>query len=317
MQQLQIEEESYLLSPETISTASSSGEDGLSTFQLQLSKLNAFLVECQIQPLAGPWSMNWSDASARTRRRYTERTSEIISSFLTVVYPKSSVELWNALQSSKAVNRILGSESASLSSEDDYLEALAEAYKSAASWDTRRQVLSVMTGVASYKAIAEHIPGLTQYRYSIANLHRQKYGRAVPVPHQHAQRLRIDKQQLDHFLSFITSPHLVQDLLFGEKSLKLSNGQYVVVPNVIRALIPQRIVKQYVQYCSEINFVPFSERTMLRILSQCSASVRKSLQGLDYFAAEGAKAFDDLCAILESALALEFPRKGWQHCKRL
>ena len=54
MQQLQIEEESYLLSPETISTASSSGEDGLSTFQLQQSKLNAFLVECQIQPLSGP-----------------------------------------------------------------------------------------------------------------------------------------------------------------------------------------------------------------------------------------------------------------------
>ena len=29
----------------------------------------------------------------------------------------------------------------------------------------------------------------------------------------------------------------------------------------------------------------------------CSATVRKSLQGLDYIAADGAKAFDDLAAI--------------------
>ena len=33
---------------------------------------------------------------------------------------------------------------------------------------------------------------------------------------------------------------------------------------------------------------------MLRILAKCKASVRKSLQGLDYFAAEGARAFEDL-----------------------
>lgn len=41
---------------------------------------------------------------------------------------------------------------------------------------------------------------------------------------------------------------------------------------------------------------------MTRILSECNASVRKSLQGLDYFAAEGAWAFNDLSAVLEQAL---------------
>lgn len=44
--------------------------------------------------------------------------------------------------------------------------------------------------------------------------------------------------------------------------------------------------------------MPFSERTMLRILSKCTASVRKSLQGLDYIAAEGAKSFDDLSELI-------------------
>lgn len=190
----------------------------------------------------------------------------------------------------------MGSESVQLSSDNSYLEALAEAYMNAAGWDTRRQVLSIMTGVASYREISRHIPELTQYRYTMANLHRLQYGRATPVPvHiRHVPGLQIDKRQLDHFLTYITSPHIVQDLPFGEKTLKLSSGQVISVPNVIRTMVPQRIAKQYVAYCSESGFVPFSERTMLRILSECPASVRKSLQGLDYIAAEGAKSFDDL-----------------------
>ena len=46
--------------------------------------------------------------------------------------------------------------------------------------------------------------------------------------------------------------------------------------------------------------MPFSKRTMMRVLSECSASVRKSLQGLDNYAAEGARAFDDLAGIVEN-----------------
>lgn len=53
-------------------------------------------------------------------------------------------------------------------------------------------------------------------------------------------------------------------------------------------------------YCEENNFVPLGERTALRILDECSASVRKSLQGLDNFAADGGKAFDDLLSLLET-----------------
>lgn len=42
---------------------------------------------------------------------------------------------------------------------------------------------------------------------------------------------------------------------------------------------------------------PLSPSTISRLLSVCSATVRKSLQGLDYIAADGAKAFDELAAI--------------------
>ena len=111
--------------------------------------------------------------------------------------------------------------------------------------------------------------------------------------------MRVDESQLDHFLCFITSAHVVQDLPFGQRYLYLTNGKILETPNTIRSMIPQRITDQYRQFCLETNFTPFSTSTMLRILSSCAATVRKSLHGLDYFAAEGAKAFDDLVAIVE------------------
>ena len=89
-----------------------------------------------------------------------------------------------------------------------YLEVLAEAYNNATSWDTRRQVLSIMSGVASYNIISMYIPGLTKYRYTMANLHCLQFGRGAPIPKQPTIRIRIDIKQLDHFISFI-SPNLV------------------------------------------------------------------------------------------------------------
>ena len=246
--------------------------------------------------------MDWHQVNERTQERYIKRSSEIVKSVLSVVYPDNYAHLWKELKVSHVMDRITGSESFQLSSDKSDLEALAEAYMNAAGWDTCRKVLSIMTGVVSYSEISRHIPGLTQYRYTMANLHRLQYGRAAPVPvHiRHVPSLQIDKRQLDHFLTYITSPHIVQDLPFGEKTFKLSSRQVISVPNVIRTMVPQ-IAKQYVAYCSESGFVPFSERTMLRILSKCPASVRKSLQGLDYIAAEGAKSFDDLFELINQA----------------
>ena len=77
--------------------------------------------------------------------------------------------------------------------------------------------------------------------------------------------------------------------------LTLSSGKAIEILNIlIRTLIPQRIACQYKQYNDETGFKPFSECTMLRILAECKASVHKSLKGFDYFAAEGARTFEDL-----------------------
>ena len=42
---------------------------------------------------------------------------------------------------------------------------------------------------------------------------------------------------------------------------------------------------------------PFSPATISRLLTVCAATIRKSLQGLDYITADEAKALDDLSAL--------------------
>ena len=111
--------------------------------------------------------------------------------------------------------------------------------------------------------------------------------------------MKVLPEKLDHFLTFITSPCVIQDLPFGEKTLKSSSNTEIKVPNVVRTLIPEQIVQQYLCYCDETGFAPMSRSTLCRILKVCSASVRKSLQGLDHVSAESAKAFDELAVIID------------------
>ena len=66
-------------------------------------------------------------------------------------------------------------------------------------------------------------------------------------------------------------------------------------------MLPSRLIKQYNQYCSEEDYTPLSIHTLFRILSEaCVASVQKSLQGLDSYAAEGGRGFDDLLLLLDT-----------------
>lgn len=145
----------------------------------------------------------------------------------------------------------------------------------------------------------EFIPTLTSYRFDIARYHTLLHGRAEPIPRQENRRMKVDQGKLEDFISFITSSHVIQDVPFGERLLKLSTGEVIKTPNVIRMMIPERIIQQYQQYCSERGFEPMSRRTLHRVLDECSASVRKSFQGLDNFSSQGAEAFDDLDKVVD------------------
>ena len=67
---------------------------------------------------------------------------------------------------------------------------------------------------------------------------------------------------LDHFLAFITSTHIIQDLPFDEKTLKLSSNAEIKIPNVVRSLTPEQFLPQYLGYCKDVGFTPMSRSTL-------------------------------------------------------
>lgn len=245
-----------------------------------------------------PMKTQWDEASERTRRRHTRKAKQAVDAVLDEVAPNQSVQLWQSLVSSKSLEQHPFGESAA-GIDEVLMEALAECYRNANNWQTRRQILSIMSDKVTYKALQKWIPNLTRYRFSEARKHILVEGRGVaPTMQSSRARMAVSQTQLDHFLDFITSPHVIQDLPFGEKSIKLSTKEVITVPNVIRMMIPESIAKQYLAYSQECGFTPLSRRTLLRILAVCSASVRKSLQGLDYISSAGSQAFDDLCNVV-------------------
>ena len=66
--------------------------------------------------------------------------------------------------------------------------------------------------------------------------------------------IRYGVNQLQHFIDFFLSPHVTSDLPFGEKKIKLTTGEIVIVPNTIRNTIPTRIIGQYHLYCEQTSF---------------------------------------------------------------
>ena len=213
---------------------------------------------------------------------------------------KSPAELFQPMCSSQAIQRTLSSDEETETIVDEtLLGAPADCYHAAGCWETRRQILSIMADKVSFKKLRLWIPDLSSCRFTEAKRHCLTHGRGAPVSSGQAPVMRVSTAQIDHFITFITSAHVIQDLPFGERTITLSSKETIKVPNVIRTMVPERLVKQYLAYCEETGFKALSRSTLLRTLSVCAASVRKSLQGLDYISSSGAEAFDDLCKVAE------------------
>ena len=188
------------------------------------------------------------------------KAKSVIVSGLNVIAPGDAGYLWEAVKKSGSVEKVLGI--GERQEDRKYLKALAESYQNASTWETRRQILSIMADLITFKRILNYIPGITEYRFKMARQHSLQYGRGALPARAKSPRMRVENKQLDHFLTYITSPHVIQDLPFGQRYLRLSSGKILETPNVIRAMIPNRLVKQYQAYCEETNFTPFSPTTM-------------------------------------------------------
>ena len=213
----------------------------------RLQKLNEFLEVCGISPVKC-LKESLERSSERTKRRYFSKANECITAVLKTVCPEDISLIRKSLFEKPSIPEKDTSSS--------FLEAIASSYMKANTFTLRRQLLSITTNDYSFAEVSAQIHGLTRYKFYSAKKHAQDVGIGIPVEPSKVPRSKIDDLQLDHFLDFITSNHLIKDLPLGEKTLELSTGELILTPNVIRSLAPATIIRQYTQLCEEENIKP-------------------------------------------------------------
>ena len=226
--------------------------------------LDAFLIISKLSPVRKTLSVPWGEASDRTRRDYVEELRKVMTAAAQVLAPSSSQELMDAVMAPATTEP---------SESDKALETFAAAYKNQDRWDIRRQILSIMTDKYTFNEMKRFIPDLTQYRFKAARKHALQFGRGVAPTVEKVTRQRIDDTQVLHFINFLTDNHL-QDLPLTEKTLTLSSGEEVPVPQVVLTSIPSTIIHQYIAYCTEVSFNSPSEMTLRRVLHACGTKYR-------------------------------------------
>jgi len=141
------------------------------------------------------------------------------------------------------------------------MENLTEAYNQAENRETRLQILSLFVNKFSKSQLQKIIPGLSK-QIDDARTHADLRGPGKYVDPPEIHRMRLEPTKTDHFLEFISTSSLLQDVSYGTKTIKLDSGEKLLVPAAIRTLIPSRIIKQYQSYCASVDFKPYSEQTL-------------------------------------------------------
>ena len=253
-------------------------------------------------PVMSSLNTTWDDVSDTQQRYYIRKAKETIVTSLSVITPGQEELVWKALQTEVLLdpNRDNQGKRKRFDPNSGLVDILVKAYEQAGHWQTKRQILSLFADDFSRAELQEMIPGLSKWRIDQARQHATEAGKGQPLPEIPSFRTRIEHEKVDHFIEYISRPEFVQDVAFGTKTLKLDSGEKIVIPAVIRTVIPSRIIRQYLDYCKEQEFEPASQRSLYRMIEVCSASMQKSLQGLDNTTAEGTEAFDQLFSMLEA-----------------
>ena len=278
-----------------------------------INKAISQLTEGRYSPIASTLNAAWEDVSVTQQQYYQRKVKEVLQVVLSVVSPGQEERMWSCVRQDQQVHNVGNEPPAKRKQLDTGLvETLISAHNDAENWQTKRQILSLFVNDFSKTDLQEMIPGLSKWRIDQARRHAIDVGEGQPVVETPIFRIRLDPVKTDHFIDFISRPCFLQDVAYGTRKLKLDGGGHAVIPAVITTLIPSRIIAQYQAYCTDIVFEPASERTLFRILDVCSASMQKSLHGLDYLTTEGVQGFECLEKIAGTLRHKQAVTSSWE-----
>ena len=237
-----------------------------------------------------------SEAAERTKREHLRKVRQGIVAVVGTIAPGQEDETWAELTRSGILDAQFNAKKMGrMQIEADHsIHALAAAYRQSEARVTKLQILSITVDIFPQRQIQDLLPEITKYQLFQAKKHLISCGRGQPSPAVPKYRVSVTLPKIDYFIGFISSPHFVQDVAHGTRTLKLYSGETISMPNVVRNMVAARIIKQYVSYCKEIPFNPLSERELYRVLKYCPAQQNKALQGLDNISADGLRGVEKL-----------------------
>ena len=98
-----------------------------------------------------------------------------------------------------------------------------------------------------------------------------------------------------HFLEFLFSSGLMQDIAYESTTLVYSNGEKQALSKSILKMTKNHTIEAYKQYCLEMNIpVKISNSSLRAILNEIKPGQCHALAGLDNVTAAGLRAFSVL-----------------------
>lgn len=96
-------------------------------------------------------------------------------------------------------------------------------------------------------------------------------GQVIGPPVLH--RSRLDRIKVKCFRDLISSPTFPQDVAYGTKSLKRSNGEKIEIPNVVRTVVASRLIQLCQSYWKEYGFAPQGQSTLFNMVKVRTLSI--------------------------------------------
>jgi hypothetical protein len=194
----------------------------------------------------------WNKYVKSAKSAYYKRFAEIFHSIVSSVFSYSVEEILDSIMSKPEADGVSKTQS---------FGPLLQAYRDAETCRHRCQILSFLTQTMSYKEIVQILPEVTHSKFYTAKNHAKLVGPGLPITVP-ATRQKMDPVKLDNFLDFITSEHIVRDLPFGERKIRLSDGTVMKMPNVVHSMGASDVIHQYKSFCAENEITPLGKTTL-------------------------------------------------------
>ena len=120
------------------------------------------------------------------------------------------------------------------------------------------------------------------------------------------KRNKLDIKKCEHFLDYLFTSSLMQDVAYNITKLKFDSGGTKAIPRAVPTAKYSHVIASYIQRCSESQFKALSEITLFRQLQHLKPSQGHSLAGLDDITADGMNGF----SVLEKVVNLYLKDKN-------